>query len=674
MKNLFTLIQVINLILFTHTNSKGQECYVDPRNLIPRGAASYSGDCLNGMAEGYGSITFSDGNKISGKFIKNVLQEGIVEYVAVNDGNLYIGPYKNEKLNGRFERIDKLKTGVTTANFDDGYYVGNSDNYFNLPEPEIISKATFPIFNKTTDPNSPFKSDFNFLCSVPKSDLALFLNKNNKSIGLYDNRNNQIIREFGDKTNPIKSFLCFDVDYNSVYVRQMKNNLEGIYKINISNGTSEYISNLKDQKILDSSLLEYKWNNLGEIQGFEHGIIKYGAINHQSNLIYTLVNNGEFKLGNVKSSFLVSKLNGEKINEIKFDGVLIRTFAINEISNQLYISFSSNDLEYISLFKLDNFEFVKTIFSGEKNKGFSYIREMTISPMGTYLAFSSHGETQGTIIYKQNQFYFGVPRKAITFSKLENILISGTNDGYNLYAYDLENRKILWESTNKFYFLPTIEPILVDNDIILISSKLGGNLAKSEIYKAKFELPDFSQTFFSLNEEVQDQLKRIVEIEKAKKFETAQNSNIQSEKPKENIKPKEESYFSNFYEAFVLDFFLNGGLEKAFEKKINESNNKIYGSNNSNSSFLDKQPKNINSSSNSKTTCPKCSVSWTIMDYDEYSKKFSNSRKETKYGFVPCNLCQGTKKMSVTSGSSYIGKGCISCKGTGWNRCTFSSH
>lgn len=69
--------------------------------------------------------------------------------------------------------------------------------------------------------------------------------------------------------------------------------------------------------------------------------------------------------------------------------------------------------------------------------------------------------------------------------------------------------------------------------------------------------------------------------------------------------------------------------------------------------------------------CTKCSKSWSIYDYDEYNRKFFNERKETRYGFIRCGACQGTKKMSVTAGSNWIGKGCSSCKNTGWQKCDY---
>lgn len=101
-------------------------------------------------------------------------------------------------------------------------------------------------------------------------------------------------------------------------------------------------------------------------------------------------------------------------------------------------------------------------------------------------------------------------------------------------------------------------------------------------------------------------------------------------------------------------------------------NNSAYGEINSSSSRRSAQE--TNSTSNSSKTCIKCSKGFTISDYDEYSKRYSNFRKETRYGFIPCHSCQGTKKMSVTAGSDYRGKGCTICNNSGWLKCNVSVH
>jgi hypothetical protein len=86
------------------------------------------------------------------------------------------------------------------------------------------------------------------------------------------------------------------------------------------------------------------------------------------------------------------------------------------------------------------------------------------------------------------------------------------------------------------------------------------------------------------------------------------------------------------------------------------------------------RPSQNSPSASPKSTCSKCSKGFEIRDYDEYAKSYSNFRRETKYGFIPCSKCQGTKKMSVTAGSSYIGKGCNSCSNTGWQKCNMAVH
>ena len=530
--------------------STGQGCVVNPSMVSPSGV-KYTGGCLNGLAEGDGTITFSNGNTISGKFSKNILQEGIVEFYFNEDGAIAIGPYKNKKLNGRFVGIDRHQMKVWTSNYVDGNYVGNSDDYFNLPEPQIGETQDFPIFAQSSDPKYPFQSNFQILTLIPTTEFAL-VEKFGKPTGskwnvpwlsIYDYRSNQSIRSFGDVNNPIETFLCFDADYSSFYAIQSRKNVKGVYKFNITSGASEFVSRVEDQKVLATSLLVSKSNGFNKYPGFEDGDIQYGEINHNLNLIFSWTNNGMFKLGNMKSTFLVSKLNGEKVNELSFDGAMVRSYAVNELTNQLYISFTSNELEYISLFKLDSLEYVKTIFKGEKNKGFWPLLDIKISPLGTYVAFSQSGSLRGTIIYKGDQFYYAIDGVVKSFNNLENVVLSSSGA---IFAHDLENKKILW-TTNK---VGGHNPIKIDNDIIFITSP-NASLAKSKVNKINFEIPDLTETFFSLNLEVQNQLKMISEAERLRKEQELKSQSSGTATNQTTSNPKQTVNVSNSSIDFV---------------------------------------------------------------------------------------------------------------------------
>ena len=86
-----------------------------------------------------------------------------------------------------------------------------------------------------------------------------------------------------------------------------------------------------------------------------------------------------------------------------------------------------------------------------------------------------------------------------------------------------------------------------------------------------------------------------------------------------------------------------------------------------------KRTTNNSTSATAKKSCGKCSKGFNLIDYDDYTRRYSNSRREVRIGFVLCGMCQGTKKMSVTAGSDYIGRGCTSCQNTGWIKCDMSS-
>ena len=633
------ILSILTCQMFAQSTVQG--CVVNPSMVSPSGV-KYTGGCLNGLAEGDGTITFSNGNTISGKFSKNILQEGIVEFYFNEDGAIAIGPYKNKKLNGRFVGIDRHQMKVWTSNYVDGNYVGNSDDYFNLPEPQIGETQDFPIFAQSSDPKYPgVRSNFGILTLIPNTELALIFQYREGTgskptvrwLVTYNYRNNQTIRSFGDENNPIESFLCFDADHTSFYAIQSKKNVKGIYKFNLDTGDSEFISQVDDQKILATSLLVSKSNNFNKYPGFEDGAIQYGEIDHNLNLIFSWTNSGMFKLGNMNSTFLISKLNGEKVNELKFDGAMVRAYAINELANQLFISFSSNELEYISLFKLDSLEFVKIIFKGEKNKGFWHFRDIKISPLGTYVAFSQNGGKRGTIIYKGDQFYYAVNGVVKSFNNLENVVLSEEWAGLgSIFAHDLENKKLLW-TTNKVGWSEVMgtNPIKIDNDIIFVTSP-NLALAKSKVNKINFELPDLTQTFFSLNLEVQNELKRQnEEFAKAERLRKEQELKSQTLTTNNERNPY-ESAISKVVQSFVLDFFLNGG---ALELELSNS-----------STFKDRTPSQSGSSSSGLEVCTYCkpydAKGYWITDYNPNTGQSVNGRWVLRPGHKKCKTCHGT--------------------------------
>jgi len=574
-------------------HSTGQGCVVNPSMVSPSGV-KYTGSCLNGLAEGDGTITFSNGNTISGKFSKNILQEGIVEFYFSENKSTIIGPYKNGKLNGRFVGIDKTNS-VYTVNYLEGRTVGNTDDYFNIPEPKVEASVSFPISNSQfqisdfwhwLEPqNYAFRKDQTL---VPTKDLALIERSGKVSgsktevswLSLYDYRNNQIIRDFGDLNNPVAAFLCFDADYSSIYVIQIRKNVKGVYKFNLSTGASEYVSRFEDQKILDTSLLVDKYNSFNKYPGFEDGVVKFGEIDHDSNLIYSWTNSGMFKLGNMNSTFSLSKLNGEKLRESKFEGAMIRAYAVNELANQLYISFESKDKSYISLFELDSFKFVKTIFDTSTKQNYD---ELTPSPLGSYLGFATNGIYRGTLIYKGDQFFYAIAGRILSFNKLENVVIAEDSRG-NFIAHDLENRKLLW-MTKKLG--NATKPIKIDNDLVFFS-KANESLLRGTVDLVSFELPDFSQTFFSLNMEVQNELKRQnEEFAKAERLRKEQELKSQEEKKNEEKKATDALY-QKMAENYLLWIF-----KEAFSGLSGSSGS----SSNQSATFSNSTPSQSNSSS-----------------------------------------------------------------------------
>lgn len=133
-------------------------------------------------------------------------------------------------------------------------------------------------------------------------------------------------------------------------------------------------------------------------------------------------------------------------------------------------------------------------------------------------------------------------------------------------------------------------------------------------------------------------------------------------KTKSNDRELSDIIAAEVLSSNILGNYINGVLN---ESKNNSSKNSGAFGNSKNS-----YP---SSSSSTKRICTKCGKGFEIKDFNESTRLYSNSRRVTKIGFIPCSMCQGTKKMSVTAGSSYKGRGCTSCQNTGWKKCDMPS-
>ena len=480
--------QAVNIPNSTNVKTNLNPCNVNATNLTPNGGTKYSGGCVNGIAQGVGVLTFETGSTIKGIFKNNVLQDGIVEYKFSDDPALYIGPYKDRKLNGRFIRLD-LSTGfVGVANFVDGNSVGNSSDYFNIPVPAQLAQEIFPIYQEfKEDKNYPLYWSYGDTYEIPKTFLKLFLiykklNNNGYAricLALYDYKNNKLIREYGSYNNPIDKFLCFAPDFKSFYVKQTKLKVSKNYRVELSTGLFNPVSKEEEQYIIEKS----KSNLLPK-----------------SNIVVNKIRVDPFSSPRTNE---ITKFttDGKVLTQLKFTKSYVSTYAINEIINQIALAEYVNDSVSVSLYTLDSLKFIKKL---PAFKSTNPVGNLGFSPSGKYM-YMSITNYMGTFIFKDGELYFGVPNKDIlAFNNLENVTLST-----DLFAYDLESRKTLWHLPNVSNNIESSSILMLDNDIILIPQSTGLSKVKPLITRLKFDNPDNSETFFSLNMKVQEELQAI---------------------------------------------------------------------------------------------------------------------------------------------------------------------
>jgi antitoxin component YwqK of YwqJK toxin-antitoxin module len=540
---------------FINSKSQRQECVVVPERISSR-AIKYTGECKNGLADGEGTLTFSNGDRITGKFSNNLISDGIVNYYDAKSKTKYIGPFRNGKLDGRHINIDELGLYVSVTNFNNGSVVGNANDYFNIPEVQEISSSTFPFYYQKSDPKNPITHSFGRIISIPNYTLAIvesFSDYNSKGgrtkfFSLYDFKTNQVIRKIGDQTASTNDFLRFGEDFMTVYIVQTKLNVKGVYKVNLLDGTVNFVSRYDQQKIVD-------FNKFNEIDNFfkddkdnEQGFLQKGNFDLITNEIYVFNNYGRYDKGTSYTTFSKYESDGRLINSLKIDKAQITAYAVHEGKNQLAIAYRTKDSVNLSLYSLDSLKFLKVIDKNRYEK--ASISSLGYSPFGKYLmAFKN----MGTVIYKDDEIYYGVPNGFISFNNFENVVLCDEDGG--IYAYDIENRKTLWRydynkgQTNYMEKKRFFRSSNVDNDILLVIGNSGGaGIHKPTIDKLNFQLPFNFETFYSLNMDVQRQLEAMSNSIKAEKALSAQKA-IEGSNPTNKITPSSPT-ISDMMEAY----------------------------------------------------------------------------------------------------------------------------
>jgi hypothetical protein len=598
MRTFIIAILLIPVILYSQTNeSLGSDtsiikrnnlntCNVNAASISPSGV-KYVGGCENGLANGTGILTYNNGDVLNGTFNNNKLQDGIIEYeFASKPGLLLIGPMQNSVFNGRFTTLD-LNTGfVSVANYVDGKYVGNSDDYFNISEPTIFGQEIFPIYQEfKEDKNYPIYYSCDNSYDIPYTTQKLFTvyaKQNNngysrKYLSLYDSKTNKIIREFGSYKNPIEKFICFAPDYKSFYASLKQLNVSKVYNIDLSNGLQRLISKEEEQYLF---------------------ILKSNLSNNHNILIKS-------NLPNENKKYQISKysIKGALINQIQLGEEYSGVYSTNEFINEIaFANYTSNSV-YVSLYTLDSLKFIKNI--SVPNPKYP-IQKLGFSPSGKfmYLAWMNH---MGTFIFKDDKLFFGIPNSGIlAFNDYENMVLSE-----DLLAYDLENKKTLWTAKNKITGVRVKNIFKIDNDLILQTEENGGvGKSKPLLRRLKLDYPQNSETFFSLNMKVQEEIKA---TENTVYASTTRNKSELIEGRENNSSSLTKTESSNSNESYISK------MAKAYAELLNLAkdygvtiDNKPFGSSGGNTKT------NNNSGKSISKKCDYCANRFSDNGYSIY--------------------------------------------------------
>lgn len=152
---------LVILFLFTITSSFGQNketCKVVNDDL----QGSYTGQCTNGLADGKGEFTFANGSFV------------------------YVGSFKEGKIDGKgeiFSIVKNKRTSIKKGNWEDNVYVGNKS------EPYQVGRAVnLDRYTVTKNVGSEKKVMINFYQNGNRNNvqnLSVAVNNGERIIGTY---------------------------------------------------------------------------------------------------------------------------------------------------------------------------------------------------------------------------------------------------------------------------------------------------------------------------------------------------------------------------------------------------------------------------------------------------------------------------------------------------------
>ena len=494
-------------------------------------AIKYVGQCKNNKANGWGTLELTNGDRLSGFFTDNKLQDNFINYYYAKGKKTTFGPNINSALNGPCIGISNDNYHVSEANYDNGAYRGNSD-LFEVSSPEFTLNEKFcqawGYFAKIKSIRIPNTNKIIF------NSEREYNNHGDKKIWItiVNLETNKIVLNFGSFENPISTltndkpgepnFIGFSKnnDYAYYNIKRSIYDKDSFLSLNLNNGIKKIVTQLPYELtnnnknfLIKEKIDEINFQNLTEIGSKVLNDSSYIKV-YNFKKEKALIENSE----NAIQSFGSLIIHFGKDNYINLkksiDNVAVEDFDINENIKKIALSYKGIDSTYLSYFDLDSFSKIADVFV-KSNTDFETLRDkfpgdVKFSKSGAYLVYS---RAFGSCIFSGTELFFGFTGGFYGFNKNENCIL--TNSTGTLKAYSLEQKRLLWQynigdnKVNTGFFN-------VDNDFVIISGRMnyssqGKPINGMKFYKFKMPEAIFVRSDFKIKSDEIETNKPIVE-------------------------------------------------------------------------------------------------------------------------------------------------------------------
>lgn len=573
---------ILLLIIVINNNIIGQlnvikndsNCILDGKNLYSD-VDTYEGECKNDKPNGWGTFKYPNGNKITGLFVENKIQDNIIEFYVNKHKTLYIGTNKGFDLHGPAIGItDDLI--VNYGNWDKGYPTGGADNYFLITKPEFLKNEKLCV-NELPESQSLIPNLKHFIIIRKKEDDVKRQEK--YWISLIDMVNNKTIFNFGSAENPIisnpyskysndLSFKGYSIDtLNAIFeINNYSKNIKQYLICNLKTGLftkSLVLNNIQllnstegSSELLNKLLLK---SNFNDYKAFPYKIVQLKDQNYVA-----ILNNNEYANSSsykpiYGSNSMIVKFNSklEVLNSIEFKNNNICDFAINENSNQLAISLKGKDSTSLNVYNLDDFKKKYNVY--QKGNIFPG-KQISFSQSGTYLTHTSNNVN--TTIFYNNKLYFGIHGIVYGFNSGENSII--VNDNGVLRAYDLAKKRLIWSETIGDDYVNT-KFNLIDNNFVLFSSNIvidkSGSGSKNGHKIMMFKIPEAEDSYkeFIVNLELTRKKELYIQSNKTS-LDNKTSTNISQINNSSSISTSNSTCSLKFYEPQLKITFIDNRI------------------------------------------------------------------------------------------------------------------